>query len=323
MSKRYPFPLPYGWFLVAYSHELAPGEARPTRYFGREMVLFRTESGDARVLDAYCPHLGAHLGYGIHEHTGKGGEVRGETIVCPFHGWRFNGAGDCVEVPYASKLPPKAQHGPMLKSWPVTEKNGIVWVWYHPDDAAPMWEVSDVPEATSPEWGEMDIHHWVIRTHPQEMAENGSDPAHFRYVHGTAEVPEPNYMNYDGHEYRAETVNQLDTPKGRVTSVFGIYNAGPGQAVSTFLGLCDTLLQACVTPIDDETVQVNFAFQQKKSNTDRQANLGKALIADICRQLEEDKPIWEHKIYRPKPVLCDGDGPIAKFRKWYSQFYAA
>ena len=86
-------PLPFGWFCVAYSDELQVGEAKPLRYFGKDLVLFRTESGKAVVLDAYCPHLGAHLGHGIHEETGIGGRIEGETIVCPFHAWRFNGNG--------------------------------------------------------------------------------------------------------------------------------------------------------------------------------------------------------------------------------------
>jgi hypothetical protein len=46
-----------------------------------------------------------------------------------------------------------------------------------------------------------------------------------------------------------------------------------------------------------------------------------ALIAEIVRQVQYDIPIWENKLYRESPILCDGDGPIAKYRKWFSQFY--
>ena len=58
---RYDLPIPFGWYAVSLSHELEVGQVKPAEYFGREMVLFRTESGEAKVLDAYCPHLGAHL----------------------------------------------------------------------------------------------------------------------------------------------------------------------------------------------------------------------------------------------------------------------
>ena len=47
------------------------------------------------------------------------------------------------------------------------------------------------------------------------------------------------------------------------------------------------------------------------------------IIADIDKQVKEDIPIWEHKKYADKPVLCDKDGPIAQFRKHYSNFYAS
>ena len=71
-STRCPLPMPMGWFQVLYSHELEVGDAIPVEYFGQELVVFRTESGEAKVVDAFCPHMGAHLGYGIREQTGKG-----------------------------------------------------------------------------------------------------------------------------------------------------------------------------------------------------------------------------------------------------------
>ena len=51
------------------------------------------------------------------------------------------------------------------------------------------------------------------------------------------------------------------------------------------------------------------------------AGVGNAFSAEIARQLEQDKPIWESKIYLERPVICDGDGPIARYRKWCEGFY--
>ena len=107
---------PRGWFVVAFTDELPAGEVRPLKYFGQHLVLFRTEGGEAKVLDAYCPHLGAHLG--------QGGVVEGETLRCPFHAWRFDGSGQCTEIPYATKIPPKAK----VPCWSVREVNGMVHV---------------------------------------------------------------------------------------------------------------------------------------------------------------------------------------------------
>ena len=62
--SRFPLPIPSGWFVLGYSDELAPGQVEAIHYFGRDLVLFRTEAGEAAVFDAFCPHLGAHLGHG-------------------------------------------------------------------------------------------------------------------------------------------------------------------------------------------------------------------------------------------------------------------
>src|SRR4029077_10902210 len=60
-EDRFPFPVPNVWFIVATAGGLSPGGVRPLRYFGEDIVVFRTEDGTPHVVDAYCPHLGAHL----------------------------------------------------------------------------------------------------------------------------------------------------------------------------------------------------------------------------------------------------------------------
>lgn len=320
MTSRFPFPMPLGWFGVALSDEIAPGKSRGIHYFGQELVLFRGQNGSAHVMDAFCPHLGAHLGVGINEQQGEGAEVRDNTLVCPFHGWRFNGAGEAVEVPYATNMPPKAK-GKCLKSWPTVEKNGVVWVWYHPNGEAPLWDVVDFAPTTDPDWERIHVRRWTIKTCMQEMAENAADYAHFPAVHKVEGFPAPELMEHDGHERRSTIVNILNTPQGEVRSEFRVYNAGPGQTYTWFTGLFETFELGLVTPIDDENIEVTFVFYQPTADRAEKAGLSKALIDNICQQLDEDQVIWEHKRYNENPILCDGDGPIARFRKWYGQFY--
>ena len=323
MNKRFPMPMPYGWFGIEWADSLSVGESRAIRYFGEDLVLFRTQSGEAKVLEAYCPHLGAHLGYGIHDNMGKGGgAVEGESIVCPFHAWKFNGEGECTDVPYATNMPPKVQGKKCLRSFPVEETNGVIYVWYHPESEAPMWEVKSHEEANSDDWSAFDRYEWVVNTHMQEMAENSSDPAHFRYVHGTASMPNWD-ITYDGPEVRGIQRAKMPTPRGEVDGEIHTFSRGPGQGATRFKGIAETFLLASTVPIDEDKVQVRFGFKQPLvDGKAQQGGVNAAIIRDIVQQFEEDKPIWEHKIYRPLPILCDGDGPIAKFRKWYSQFYA-
>lgn len=114
MSVNFPHPIPTSWFAVASSPDLAPGDVQPLEYLGRKLVIFRTRAGVAHVLDAYCPHLGAHLGFG--------GEVVEETLRCPFHGWRLSGAGKCVDIPYAKRVPTNAR----ARTYPTIERNGFI-----------------------------------------------------------------------------------------------------------------------------------------------------------------------------------------------------
>ncbi len=174
MKKRYTQPIPFGWFALEYSDKLAAGEVKPLQYLNRELVLFRTESGAARVVDAYCPHLGAHLGHG--------GSVVGENIACPFHGWQFDGGGICREVPYAKNMPPKVVDKQSLGSYHVVEANQMIWVWYHPEGAEPSFEVEEIPELNSDDYQPIDVHEWTINTIVQEAGENGADVAHFMFA---------------------------------------------------------------------------------------------------------------------------------------------
>ncbi len=92
--------------------------------------------------------------------------------------------------------------------------------------------------------------------------------------------------------------------------------------MNMFQGIVDTALMGAVVPVDDEYVDVRFTFAVKKlGGASVTSGVGKAFIAEVSRQLEQDRPVWENKIYIHPPVLCDGDGPVGMFRNWSKQFY--
>ncbi len=100
-DEHVQLPIPNGWYAICWSRQLQDGEVQSVHYFGEDLVVFRTRSGQARVLDAYCSHLGAHLG--------EGGRVVGETIQCPYHAWQYDGeTGVCAKIPYCEQIPKKA-----------------------------------------------------------------------------------------------------------------------------------------------------------------------------------------------------------------------
>lgn len=103
--------------------QLTPGTHLNVTLCGKEIVIFRPESGGSLgVLDAACPHLGAHIG--------AAGRVVGDCMECPFHAWRFNAKGEVVWTPsmetMGDRLPPKSGN---VRSYPVVERNGLVLVW--------------------------------------------------------------------------------------------------------------------------------------------------------------------------------------------------
>jgi nitrite reductase/ring-hydroxylating ferredoxin subunit len=310
MVRAFPFPLPNGWFQIAYAEDVARGAVVPLRYFGRHLVLFRTAGGVAHAMDAFCPHRGAHLGYG--------GTVDGETIRCPMHGWCFDGGGACRAIPNATAIPPEAR----VKPWPTVERAGIVWAWHHAGGDAPAWDVPRIEEAESDAWIGTARFRWTIRTRNQEMGENAVDRAHFRFVHGTVTVPDSD-VRIDGVVRRAVQRAKLATPRGVVDGEIESTAYGLGCAITRFRGICDTVLIGSTTPIDDETVDSRFTFLQKKiDGAAPRGGVAAAILRDIVKQVNEDIPIWENKIYRARPLLCDGDGAIGPYRRWASQFYS-
>ena len=163
----------------------------------------------------------------------------------------------------------------------------------------------------------------MINTVPQEMAENGVDPAHFRYVHGTDDVAEMESYEHDGPISTMLSKQSYVTPRGVTYGRIDVYNYGPGFSKVWFSGIVDAINVATTTPIDEDTTQVRFSFIVRKFDDEKlTSTVADAFVAEINKQIVEDTPIWEHKVFLPVPALADSDGPILKFRKWYSQFYA-
>jgi phenylpropionate dioxygenase-like ring-hydroxylating dioxygenase large terminal subunit len=314
MIGRFPFPVAFGWAAVAYADQILPGTLRSVKYFGRQLVLYRSAGGTANVVDAFCPHLGADLGQGT---------VDGENIACPFHGWRFDLTGKVARIPYCAEIPPRAMRGAPLRAYPTRERNGMIYLWYHPHGVSPAWDLEEVPEFSADEWVESRRVEWTVQTIPQELCENVADPVHFHFVHRTQSLPIAE-ISYTGIDFHMRQVSAMKTPQGIVQGAIEVCVRGPFNGRTRFSGICDTLLMSFSTPIDAEQTHVRWVFCKKSVNGEvPSGGVADAIIADIIKQFNEDIPIWERKAFLEKPLLCANDGPIGKFRRWYSQFYAS
>ena len=295
-APRFPFPIPNGWFIVARSDEVTAGAIVPVFYFGRDLIVFRTASGAPHVTGAYCAHLGAHLGVG--------GKVRGETVVCPFHGWCYDGAsGRCTEIPYGTgRIPTKAA----VRSYPALERNGMLWAWHHLEGKPPFYDVPVVPELSDPSWSDPYTAEFVIRTSCQEMAENNHDAAHFQFVHGTEAIPDQEIVIEGGYK-RASSMQGFF-----VRETFGL-GLGVLRMTDTMTFLTST------TPVDDEQVHVRWIFTTPKSAGPHAAkDTAEAFLGGVS----QDIPIWENKRYVERPVLLRDERTILDHREWCTQYYS-
>ena len=308
--RHWPFPAyPNGWFAVAYSEALAPGEVKPISYFGRDFAVWRGESGDAHVVNAHCPHLGAHLAYG--------GRVEGDNLRCPFHAWRFGADGRCNEIPYAKRIPAKAE----LRTLDTCEANGFVFAYHHAEGKPAAAPIPTIPEHGSEEWAEPVRARWVVKSRMYDMGENPVDAQHFQYLHGGIA---PDFrQESDGHG-GTRNVSNLDmpTPKGPIKGSITSESYGSGYGIVHVRGVVHTIISMANTPIDDQTVEVKFDYLQPRSDDERQIRIGGKMIAELKRQMEQDIVIFEHKKYLTKPLLVPEDGPIAEYRRAARRSYS-
>lgn len=309
-SRDLPRGMPDGWFAVAWSKDLVAGEVRRLRYFGEDLVLFRTRSGEARVLDAYCVHLGAHLG--------EGGRVVGDTIQCPFHGWRFDGSGVCVDIPYCKKIPPKAR----LRGWDVVERNRMIHVWRHAEQKPPSWEVPVMPEIDDPQWTEPRTFDLEVPVHMQDMAENNCDPVHFQYVHGSVgALPSEIEFAEDGRFFRVRSRSHHQIGSGMVEVELERDTWGLGLSTVRFKGIpgVGLLMYSSTAPIDVGHSHSRWIFTTTRKTADE---AGEQFIQALTQGVMQDMRIWKNKTYRAQPVFCEADRHLAQFRRWTRQFYS-
>jgi 3-ketosteroid 9alpha-monooxygenase subunit A len=282
---------PRGWFVLSLSDALAPGAVQAVRYFGRDLVLFRFDGGAACVADAHCPRCGAHFGFG--------GRIEGEALRCARRG-----------------------HDALLRAWTVREQDGMVFVWHDPDGGAPEYDLPPIAEHGAPDWTRWNHARLRVRTHPREIVENVADVAHFAVVHRFHIDEFANDLV--GHTARQTTRGhgEIDWGDGiRPVTSTATYH-GPAYQITYLSGHFDVVLINAHTPCDADSLDLFFAVSVRVIGTANRTEPIAQGYADAIRQgFFEDISIWEHKRFRDRPILCDGDGPIMALRRWYAQFY--
>ena len=327
-----PFQYPRGWFMIASVDEVADAPV-PLRYFGEDLVLYRGESGSLHLMSAYCPHMGAHLARNSTSYIVRDGEqIEGDSIRCPFHDWRFGPDGKCNAIPYSDFIPAAAR----IKTYPVLERAGIVWMWHDPErdgveELAPDYPLPDFG-------GHYDQPGWVnwkidllgdIDIHGCEIVDNMADLGHMIPIHGAQKCIY--FANrFEDHVVRQyfRVVNPAWGEEDAVEGELDTWYTGPGILQSAMDSYFPCYMMVANTPIEDGRTRVWHALMVKMNDgsqplTDEERATAFEIQENLRLGLVQDIEIWANKRHCVNPLAVPMDGPYGKLRTWYKQFFTS
>jgi len=317
------FTFPRGWFMVADAQQLQD-KPLPLRFFGRDMVLYRGKaSGKPALLDAYCPHMGTHLGINTTSYIVRDGKhIEGDAIRCPYHGWRFRANGVCDHIPGLRGPIPKAA---CVRSWTVHESMGVIWVWHDEEGLEPEWEAPALAEWSDPAWVHWQIDQLgTLPVHGQEVVDNIVDLAHFAPIHGL-DVVELFENEFAGHKAVQRMVGPHRTlVDGAAKLRNDTTYHGPGYLLSYMAGRYPSIILIANTPVEDGVTRAWHALLVKSAHAvaDQQDVVAARAFQEASRlAFAQDFEVWANKAPALKILQVNADGPFHLERIWYRQFF--
>ncbi|MDX3660283.1 Rieske 2Fe-2S domain-containing protein [Streptomyces sp. ID05-26A] len=313
-----------GWHCLGLASSFRDGKPHAIEAFGTKLVVFASEDGEINVLDGYCRHMGGDLTQGT---------IKGNTIACPFHDWRWAGNGKCVDIPYAKRVPLRAR----TRSWITMEENKQLFVWNDPQGNPPPEHITipRIESAFSDEWSNWTWDSVVIdNANCREIIDNVVDMAHFFYIHFAFPTYFKNVM--EGH-----VASQYLTTRGRPDVAMGSNYTGDVEVRSEaayygpsymidylwndYKGLeIETVLINCHYPISPTSFKLQWgAIVKKLPGVDdvHADKIARKFARGIGVGFLQDVEIWQNKSRVDNPLLCEEDGPVYQLRRWYEQFY--
>jgi phthalate 4,5-dioxygenase oxygenase subunit len=241
MLRHYWHP---GALLDEFDPQLDPRMAiRPVkavRLLGQDLVLFKNAQGQFGLLDRDCPHRGADLAYGRNE---------GDGLRCPFHGWKFDVTGQCLETPAEPK-------GSVLctrikqRNYPVQERSGILFAWMGPEGSTPpplpAIDCFQAPGTHTFAFKGLWQCNWL------QAFEVGIDPAHASFLHRF--FNDASLEDTYGKQFRGASAGEIDGEKWPMTRVMREFDQPDISSSEKPYGLQLTTLR----PLNDKLTHVRI-----------------------------------------------------------------
>lgn len=284
------------WYPAEESHNVTNRPLK-VRMLGLPFVLWRDESGNARCVANTCSHRGGSLGDGI---------VVGNCLQCPYHGWLFNGEGNCERIPSlgpVDRIPRRSR----IDAYPVEERYGLAFVFLGdlPEDKRPT--IMPIEEYGQEGWRTLRLRYrW--KANYVRLVENQSDPSHVEYVHSGMGLAgkDPGYRvpKFEIEETRwgAGTMTRFQTPGSPDEELGKVVVRGPSDAGSGFHGISMTwtrirfnategmnmYIYAC--PRDELDLEI-FLINQRNTRLD--PALDSRFLERMGVAIEEDRVVVE------------------------------
>jgi len=159
------------WFAVAWTSSLPENKLHPARVLGQDVVLWRTGDG-LRAWKDLCMHRGAKLSLGSVVPS-----PNGACVACPYHGWEYNSAGQCVRIPAHPEQAPPARA--RVETFEVREKYGLIWICL----GEPSGDIPKFPEGETAGFRSVFTGPYEFRAQGPRIIENILDLAHLPIAH--------------------------------------------------------------------------------------------------------------------------------------------
>jgi 5,5'-dehydrodivanillate O-demethylase len=289
------------WQPVCCSYELAAGRPLPIRILGEEFTLYRGESGKPHLVGSRCAHRGTQLSVGW---------IEGECIRCFYHGWKYDGSGQCVEQPaegesFADKI--------RIPGYPTQEYIGLIFAYLGEGEPPPL---PRYPRFESPDIS-LDVAGVRRICNYFNNIDNSLDSVHVRFVHSRHRDSVDDKVVLGDPVITVEETEwgvrrYVKYPNGKdVTFFFGMPNINfiNGQVVDPVIKRADVIVFK--VPVDDEN-HIHFEVRAIPLTGEQ----GKRWIEDrrdLRAQAEKDRPELVRRILAGKLHLNDIDPNRADF----------